>query len=224
MPTCPRASALSSPGEALSLPISALQHWLFCPRQCALIHVERLWAENQLTAEGRVLHARADGGMAERRKGVRVLRAVQLGSERLGLHGVADLVEIEGTRILPVEYKRGRPKPHRADEVQLCAQGMCLEEMTGQAIPEGVLFYGETRRRKAVPFDDGLRFLTSSIAAEARAALASGRVPDPLYDPRRCRSCSLIELCRPERMQAPPPIRRWLERAIASDAIPGGSE
>lgn len=224
MPTCPRASALSSPGEAFSLPISALQHWLFCPRQCALIHVERLWAENQLTAEGRVLHARADGGTTERRRGVRVLRTVQLGSERLGLHGVADVVELHGTRILPVEYKRGRPKPHRADEVQLCAQGMCLEDMTGQAIAEGALFYGETRRRMAVPFDDGLRSLTSSIAAEASAALASGRLPPPVHDPRRCRACSLFDLCRPERMQAPPAIRRWLERAIASDAIPGGPE
>lgn len=215
---------MSSPGEAFSLPISALQHWLFCPRQCALIHVERLWAENQLTAEGRVLHARADGGMTERRRGVRVLRTVQLGSERLGLHGVADVVEIRGTRILPVEYKRGRPKPHRADEVQLCAQGMCLEDMTGQAIAEGELFYGETRRRVVVPLNDDLRSLTLLISAEARAALMSGLLPPPVHDPRRCRACSLIDLCRPERMQAPPAVRRWLERAIASDAIPGGQE
>ena len=215
---------MSSPGEAFSLPISALQHWLFCPRQCALIHVERLWAENQLTAEGRVLHARADGGMTERRRGVRVLRTVQLGSERLGLHGVADVVEIRGTRILPVEYRRGRPKPHRADEVQLCAQGMCLEDMTGQAIAEGELFYGETRRRVVVPLNDDLRSLTLLISAEARAALISGLLPPPVHDPRRCRACSLIDLCRPERMQAPPAVRRWLERAIASDAIPGGQE
>ena len=215
---------MSSPGEAFSLPISALQHWLFCPRQCALIHVERLWAENQLTAEGRVLHARADGGMTERRRGVRVLRTVQLGSERLALHGVADVVEIRGTRILPVEYKRGRPKPHRADEVQLCAQGMCLEDMTGQAIAEGELFYGETRRRVVVPLNDDLRSLTLLISAEARAALISGLLPPPVHDPRRCRACSLIDLCRPERMQAPPAVRRWLERAIASDAIPGGQE
>lgn len=215
---------MSNPGEAFALPISALQHWLFCPRQCALIHVERLWAENQLTAEGRVLHARADGGMTERRRGVRVLRTVQLGSERLGLHGVADVVEIRGTRILPVEYKRGRPKPHRADEVQLCAQGMCLEDMTGQAIAEGELFYGETRRRVVVPLNDDLRSLTLLISAEARAALMSGLLPPPVHDPRRCRACSLIDLCRPERMQAPPAVRHWLERAIASDAIPGGPE
>lgn len=179
---------MSNPGDPLSLPISALQHWLFCPRQCALIHVERLWAENQLTAEGRVLHARADGGAGDRRKGVRTLRAVQIGSERLGLHGVADVVEIHGDRILPVEYKRGRPKPHRADEVQLCAQALCLEEMTGRAIAEGALFYGETRRRQVVPFDSDLRSLTSCIAAEARAALSAGQVPPPVHDPRRCRA------------------------------------
>lgn len=224
MPICPQASALSNLGDPFSLPVSALQHWLFCPRQCALIHVERLWAENRLTAEGRVLHARADGGAGDRRKGVRTLRAVQIGSERLGLHGVADVVEIHGTRILPVEYKRGRPKPHRADEVQLCAQALCLEEMTGQTIAEGALFYGETRRRQVVPFDATLRSLTSCIAAEARTALASGQVPPPVHDPRRCRACSLADLCRPERMQAPPAIHRWLERAIVSDAIPGGPE
>lgn len=223
-PICLQASVLSNHGDDLSLPISALQHWLFCPRQCALIHVERLWAENQLTAEGRVLHARADGGAGDRRKGVRTLRAVQIGSERLGLHGMADVVEIHNDRILPVEYKRGRPKPHRADQVQLCAQAMCLEDMTGQTIADGALFYGETRRRQMVAFDHELRSLTSSIATEARAALVSGHLPPPVHDPRRCRSCSLIELCRPERMQAPPGVRRWLERGIASDHIPGGPE
>ncbi|GAA0307740.1 CRISPR-associated protein Cas4 [Rhodovulum strictum] len=214
---------MSTRGED-SLPISALQHWLFCPRQCALIHVERLWAENRLTAEGRVLHARADGGAGDRRKGVLTLRAVQIGADRLGLHGVADVVEIQEDRIVPVEYKRGRPKPHRADEVQLCAQALCLEEMTGRAVPEGALYYGEARRRTPVAFDEGLRSLTSSIADEARAALASGTLPPPVYDKRRCRACSLVELCRPERMQAAPRIRAWLERAIASQEAPEGGE
>jgi CRISPR-associated exonuclease Cas4 len=213
---------LSPRGED-SLPISALQHWLFCPRQCALIHVERLWAENRLTAEGRVLHARTDGRAADRRKGVRTLRSVQIGSERLGLHGVADVVELDGARIVPVEYKRGRPKPHRADEVQLCAQALCLEDMTGHPVPEGALYYGETRRRKPVAFDEGLRSLTLSIAEEARAALASGRLPAPVYDRSRCRACSLADLCRPQRMQAPPRVRAWLERAIAADEAPGGA-
>lgn len=97
-------------GEPESLPISALQHWLFCPRQCALIHVERLWEENRLTAEGRLLHERADTGIPESRDGIRVLRAVQVASTRLGLHGVADVVEMRGPHPFPVEYKRGRPK------------------------------------------------------------------------------------------------------------------
>jgi CRISPR-associated exonuclease Cas4 len=214
---------LSNRGDD-SLPISALQHWLFCPRQCALIHVERLWSENRLTAEGRILHARTDDGAGDRRKGVRTLRAVQIGSERLGLHGIADVVEIHGASILPVEYKRGRPKPHRADEVQLCAQALCLEDMTGCPVPEGALYYGETRRRKSVGFDAELRSLTLSIAEEARTALNSGTVPVPVHDPSRCRACSLRELCRPERLQAPPTIRKWLERAIASNAVPDGSE
>lgn len=214
---------MSSPGDD-SLPISALQHWLFCPRQCALIHVERLWAENRLTAEGRILHARTDGGDGGRRRGIRTLRAVQIGSERLGLHGVADVVEIHRGHVLPIEYKRGRPKPHRADEVQLCAQALCLEEMAGWTIAEGALFYGESRRRTRVVFDEDLRALTLSVAAEARAAMTGGVLPPPVHEPRKCRSCSLGDLCRPARMAVPPRVRAWLERAIASDAVPGGAE
>lgn len=181
----------------LSLPLSALQHWLFCPRQCALIHVERVWAENRFTAEGRVLHERADDGRPESRGGLRILRSVQLGSEKHGLHGVADVVEMRDGRPFPVEYKRGRPKAHRADEVQLCAQGLCLEEMTGEAVPEGALFYGKNRRRKAVPLDDDLRALTLRVAGEARAAIAAGEVPAPVHEKKRCGACSLAELCRP---------------------------
>src|SRR5690625_2627939 len=130
-----------------SSPISALQHWLFCPRQCALIHAEQLWRDNRLTAEGRILHERPDTGVAESREGNRILRAVQIASRRLGLHGVADVVEMHGSQPFPVEYKRGRPKAHRADEAQLCAQALCLEEMTGQPVAEGALFYGQRRRR-----------------------------------------------------------------------------
>nr|WP_274705584.1 CRISPR-associated protein Cas4 [Salipiger pentaromativorans] len=206
------------------MPISALQHWLYCPRQCALIHVERLWAENQLTAEGRVLHARADGGTSDKHKGIRSLRAVALGSERLGLHGVADVVELHKGRVYPVEYKRGRPKAHRADEVQLCAQALCLEDMTGQTIPEGALFYGETRRRVVISFDQDLRSLTSSIANEARSALAAGRLPPAHYAAGRCKACSLLSLCRPQVLESPPSVRGWMARALASDAIPDGPE
>lgn len=203
-----------------NLPISALQHWLFCPRQCALIHVERLWAENALTAEGRILHTRADAGGRERRGALRTLRGVQLGSRRLGLHGVADVVEMHGAVPCPVEYKRGRPKPHRADEVQLCAQAICLEEMLGRDVPEGALFFGQTRRRQRIVFDAGLRCLTERVVMEARAALGAGALPPPVEDQRKCRACSLATLCRPERMRTTPRTATWLARGVASDAVP----
>src|SRR5690625_2491124 len=202
-----------SPGEPDSLPISALQHWLFCPRQCALIHVERLWEENRLTAEGRLLHERTDSGTPESRDGIRMLRAVQLASIHLGLHGVADVVEMLGHRPYPIEYKRGRPKAHRADEAQLCAQALCLEEMTGQRVTEGALFYGQRRRRVVITFDDTLRDLVATITGEIRACLASGTLPPPLYDPARCEACSLKELCRPQ--MARKDCNAWLSRRLA---------
>lgn len=201
-----------------SLPLSALQHWLFCPRQCALIHVEGLWAENRLTAEGRVLHERADDGRPESRDGVRVLRAVQVASEVHGLHGLADVVEMRGGIPYPVEYKRGRPKAHRADEVQLCAQGLCLEEMTGRDVSEGALFYGRNRRRKAVAMDPDLRTLTLSVASEARAAIDAGVLPPPVYDPRRCNACSLRDLCRPEAPRGPG--AGWMARRLVRAGVP----
>ena len=205
-----------SPGD--SLPLSALQHWLFCPRQCALIHVERLWEENRLTAEGRVLHERADEGHPESRDGVRVLRSVQVASEAHGLQGVADVVEMRGRTPYPVEYKRGRPKAHRADEVQLCGQAICLEEMTGEAVPEGALFYGKNRRRKVVAMDDDLRVLTLSVAGEAQVALVDGTLPPPVYEAKRCATCSLVELCRP---QAPrDPGANWMARRVARAGVP----
>lgn len=209
-----------NPGESAteSLPISALQHWLFCPRQCALIHVERLWEENRLTAEGRILHERADAGIPESRDGIRVLRSVQVASHRLGLHGVVDVVELRRDRPYPVEYKRGRPKAHRADEAQLCAQALCLEEMTGQEVPEGALFYGQRRRREVVPFDDTLRGLVATLTDEIHACLASGLLPAPLYDPARCDSCSLIELCRPQGVRQD--CAAWLAVRLVRAEVP----
>ena len=206
-----------SPGED-SLPLSALQHWLFCPRQCALIHVERLWEENRLTAEGRVLHERADEGIPESRDGIRVLRSVYVASDRLGVHGVADVVEIRGSQPFPVEYKRGRPKMHRADEVQLCAQGICLEEMTGRKVPEGALFYGARRRREVVAFDADLRALTGRVATEARSAMVAGDLPAPVYDSSRCEGCSLNGLCRPQAPRENAPD--WLARRLLRVGVP----
>ncbi|MGM0583763.1 MAG: CRISPR-associated protein Cas4 [Pseudomonadota bacterium] len=206
-----------SPSED-SVPISALQHWLFCPRQCALIHVERLWAENGFTAEGRILHEHPDAGRPESRDGVRTLRAVQIGSSRLGLHGVADVVEMHGCDPYPVEYKRGRPKPHRADEVQLCAQALCLEEMTGQDVPEGALFYGRNRRRKRVPMDPELRALTLEVTQDVRRVMTSGQLPPPAFEERRCGACSLQDLCRPRGRREIGDA--WLARRLDAASIP----
>jgi CRISPR-associated exonuclease Cas4 len=144
------------------LPISALQHLVFCPRQCALIHIERAWAENRLTAEGGLLHARVQSGETTTRGALRVLRALPLVSHRLGLTGYADVVEIHraeggGERAFPVEYKRGTTKAHDADRVQLCAQALCIEEMISLPVTEGALFYGTPRRREIVAIDTALR-------------------------------------------------------------------
>lgn len=200
--------------EDLLLPISALQHYLFCPRQCALIHVERLWAENRATAEGRIIHEKADSGKAERRGGVRTLRAVQIRSFALGIAGVADVVEKRGDMLIPVEYKRGKPKAHRADEVQLCAQALCLEEMFGVQVPEGVLFYGAVRRRHPVAMDGELRALTVQAAHDTREMVRAARTPAPAWVAKLCGACSMAELCRPKRMMNPPNVSKWLARMI----------
>lgn len=194
-------------------PISALMHMLYCPRRCALIHVERQWSENRLTAEGRILHERADAGGRERRGEVTIERSVPLRSLRLGVAGVADVVEIhEGKHPYPVEYKRGRPSGHRADEVQLCAQAMCLEEMLGTAVPEGALFYGRNRRRKVVAFDAELRALTERVAADTRTLFAAGETPPPEFEERKCNACSLNDACQPQRPRRS--VEQWLVQAV----------
>lgn len=201
------------------IPLSALQHFLYCPRQCALIHVEQAWAENRFTAEGRVLHeATAEPGH-EKRRGVRVVTAMPLVSRRLGVSGIADLVEMhlgaDGRwRPFPVEYKRGKPKAHRADEVQLCAQAMALEEMFEIALEDGALFYGETRRRMNVPFDDALRELTIAVARDTKAQLAASVTPPASYERRKCSACSLLDLCQPQRMSRRLKASVWLEQQI----------
>lgn len=202
--------------EDTLIPLSALQHHLFCPRQNALIHIERLWAEDAATAEGKLLHERVDSGEADSRPGVRVARGLALRSLALGVAGKADAVEFRGRppKPFPVEYKRGKPKAHRADEVQLCAQAICLEEAFGTTILEGALFYGVTRRRQPVAFDAGLRALTTEVAASARAMIASGLTPPPVKTPA-CRRCSLESLCQPDRLEKPPRIARWLAGQIA---------
>lgn len=197
------------------IPLSAVQHMLYCPRQCALIHNEQQWAENQFTAEGRILHERVDAGTRDRRHGVTTARNVALRSRRLGLAGVADVVEIHsGGQPYPVEYKRGRPKRHRADEVQLCAQALCLEEMLGGSVPEGALFYGQSRRRKVVSFDPELRQLTQAVAHQTRTMLRSGETPPPAYDRKKCGACSLQQVCQPRMPRPAGGVAGWLSRAV----------
>jgi len=210
--------------DADLVPLSALQHYLFCPRQCALIHVERLWAENVLTVEGRILHEQSDKPGQARRGERRIVHGMPIRSAALGVAGVADVVELtregKGWRPYPIEYKRGRPKAHRADEVQLCAQALCLEEMFAVPVHEGALFYGKVRRRTVVAFDDELRALTREIAAATRDLLVAGRTPPPVYEAKRCDTCSLLQLCRPKRLARPGPVAAWLHRRIEEPEPP----
>lgn len=200
------------------LPISALQHYLYCPRQCALIHVEQAWVENVFTAEGRLLHERVDRPQSEARGGVRVAYGLLLRSMRLGLTGKADVVEFHGESggrkvPFPVEYKRGRPKQKDWDRIQLCAQAMCLEEMLATDVPQGALFYGKTRRREQVAFDERLRGLTAETAHALHELVASGVTPPPVAD-ERCAACSLAGRCLPRAAAGKGSARAYTLRAM----------
>ena len=171
--------------------LSRLQHYLFCPRQFALIELEDIWTENQFTAEGQVLHQRVNQADQQKRGDVRTVWASRLANVELGIEGVADVVEYhrqaDGTEIpFPIEYKRGKPKAHRADEVQLCAQALCLEEMHGVAVPEGALFYGEVRRRHPVVFDAELRALNGQTILACRTIVQTKITPHALYQAKKC--------------------------------------
>lgn len=181
------------------LPMSALQHLLYCERQCALIHIERAWEENLYTAEGRILHEKVDSGEDCVRAGRRLVRSLPLRSLDLGLSGIADVVEFGPGKgdVYPIEYKRGRSKAANWDRIQLCAQAIALEEMLGVDIAEGALFYGKTRRREVVVLDPALREETVSASQRLHVLIASGRTPAAQYD-AKCDACSLIGLCMPE--------------------------
>ncbi len=215
--------------------LSSLQHFLFCRRQCALIHVECQWSENFLTASGRRLHERTDSAVHETRRDLHRATSLKLVSEKYGLMGIADVVEfirqdgpcddagavcaakLNGLtgwwRPFPVEYKRGKPKVHHADEVQLCAQALCLEEMLGVTIRNGALFYGETRRRVDVQFDESLRKLTLETAEAVRAMLALGETPPPIPS-KSCEACSMIEVCQPYEVSTKPSARAWVAEIV----------
>ena len=181
------------------LPISALQHLLYCERQCALIHIERVWEENLFTTDGRFLHEKVDAGEDCVRAGKRIARSLPLRSLQLGLSGVADVVEFgpDAGDVYPVEYKRGRSKRANCDRIQLCAQAMALEEMLDVVVTAGALFYGKTRRREAVAFDAALRGETGRAAARLHQLVDARHTPQAHYDASKCDACSLINLCMP---------------------------
>lgn len=211
------------------LPVSGLQHLAFCARQCALIHLERLWTENFLTAEGRLMHERVHSDESETRGDIRIVRGLPLVSKRLGLSGIADVVEFHrdaeatlrlpgrsGTwRAYPVEYKRGKRKKGSHDEVQLCAQAICLEEMLDVAIQEGSLYYGKTRSRTVVSFGESLRNETERLAREFHRLMQSGVTPSPSVG-GQCKSCSLSDECMPDLSgRASAYLARMLDQSLA---------
>jgi len=209
------------------LPLSGIQHFLFCRRQWALIHIERQWKENALTAEGRLLHRRVDDPFfSETRKGVIITRSVPVASYRLGLSGICDMVEFsespDGVQLpgreglylpMPVEFKHGREKHDSCDEAQLCAQAICLEEMLAVSIPAGQLFYGKTRRRVTVELTDALRGLVRDSAAEMHAYFLRGYTPR-VKPSKACRSCSLADVCLPELQKNTVPASAYIQQHI----------
>ncbi len=206
------------------LPLSALQHFAYCPRQFALIHLEQIWEENRFTAEGQLLHQRVNTGEAETRGDLHVARTLRLVSHELGLTGVADVVEFHRTeeggtkltghsgrwRPFPVEYKRGRSKADDWDRLQLCAQAICLEEMLGITVPDGAIFYGKPRRREAVAIDTGLRDKTHALAGLMHDLWVTRRTPPPDPGPK-CDHCSLRNNCLPDTTSASEYLQRMLD-------------
>jgi len=200
------------------LPLSALQHLIFCKRQCALIHIEQLWVENKFTAEGRIMHERVDRGDQIDRGRMKIEYSLPLKSSVLGITGKADVVEFhlkEGLEKLwipfPVEYKRGKPKKNLSDKVQLCAQALCLEEMLGIRVETGALFYGKTRRRLDVVFDDDLRNFTIRTSEELHDMISSGITPPPHYT-KKCDTCSFLNLCLPKTIGKKRNVLSWIRK------------
>lgn len=190
------------------VPISALQHYVYCPRQCALIHMEQTFEENLFTLRGQRAHENVDMPEDFIKEGVRIEQAVPLWSERLGLAGRADVVEFPPDGVpYPVEHKVGYRKARRADEVQLCAQALCLEEMLGCSVPKGALYHHASRRRREVCFTPELRAQVEQVIHAVRQLLRGQQLPPPVAD-ARCRDCSLIEACLPFALRDLP---AWLE-------------
>lgn len=196
--------------EAEVVMISALQHYSYCPRQCALIHIEQVFDENLYTLRGRRVHERAHDTDRALEDGVRIERGLSLFSERLGLVGKADVVEFNpGGTPYPVEYKSGPRRGSKHDDVQLCAQAMCLEEMLDRDVPRGAIYHYASRRRREIVFDAGLRSATEEIIREVRGLLTTATVPLPVAD-ARCPKCSLFDACMPFALAGAEKESAWL--------------
>jgi CRISPR-associated exonuclease Cas4 len=213
------------------LPISALQHLVFCERQWGLIHLEQLWSENALTAQGRVMHDRVHEENVESRGDLKLARSLAIRSLTLGLIGKADLVEFHRLpendprgmvlpnssgrwQPLPVEFKHGKPKIDHCDEIQLCAQALCLEEMLHVAIPSGALFYGQPKRRTDVIFDEALRRETLATIARLHERTRLGKTPSAQFS-KKCKSCSLLSQCMPEMFSKTPQVKTYLDQSLS---------
>lgn len=197
--------------------VNALQHYVFCPRQCGLIYIEDLWQENLYTVRGNLLHEKVDSDTYESRGGVKTVRGLSIHSRRLGLTGRCDVVEFRqgaGNKLqaVPVEFKAGKPKQDHSDEVQLCAQALCLEEMLNTTVRRGMFFYGRIRRRVAVEINGTLREGTERIIRETHKLITSRRVPTlttllqltgktQSQFMKRCQRCSLQDACQPKAMR-----------------------
>lgn len=216
------------------LPLSGLQHMSFCERRWALVHIECVWEDNRFTAEGNVLHEKAHSGEVESRPGVLIRRAMPLHSFRLGLSGQADVVEFQALgpgdsgvalpgrrglwRPYPIEYKRSKDKfGSQAYRIQLCAQGMCMEEMLSVEVPQGAVFDGSAKRRQTVPFDRSLREAVELLARRMHALFRSGETPAPVLK-KGCHACSLKERCFPEALEARRPVSDYYRRFLLEEA------
>lgn len=192
--------------------ISALQHYVYCPRQCGLIHVDDVWQENVFTVRGNILHGKVDTDTYETRGNTKTVRGLRIHSYKFGITGRCDVVEFKETEngkfVLPVEFKSGEPKEDISDKVQLCAQAICLEEMLNITIKQGAFFYGKIRRRNIVDIDEELRTQTENIILAVRQIVASKKIPIAEFQ-TKCRNCSLQSICQPKAMN-----KRKLENYI----------
>lgn len=203
-------------GTTPVVPISAIEHHEYCPRQCALIHVDGVWRDNEFTVKGTRAHHRVDTAPSRQERGRLLLRGIPLWSEVHGLNGRADAVEVFDHGVRPVEYKSGSRHGLTAD-LQLCAQALCLEEMLGHPIPDGDIWYGATRRRHLVVFDEALRSHTLAVVAAIGLSILSGSLPEAVDD-ERCTQCQLEPVCLPQITARPANIDRYIAREVMSCA------